>query len=86
MSWQRQGNDLDYAEINQLAEEAEPFRSIINPDDPRFMSPADMPAAIVEFCRETNQPEPETPGQFARCIFESLALLVREKRSTRSKS
>ena len=74
-AWQRQGNDLSYAEINQLAEEAEPFRSIINPDDPRFMSPADMPAAIVEFCRETNQPEPETPGQFARCIFESLALL-----------
>ena len=39
-AWQRQGNDLGYAEINQLAEEAEPFRSIINPDDPRFMSPA----------------------------------------------
>ena len=74
-SWQRQGNDLSYAEINQLAEAAEPYRSIINPDDPRFMSPDDMPSAIVEFCRQTDQPAPETPGQFARCIFESLALL-----------
>ena len=73
--WQRQGNDLSYAEINQLAEEAEPYRSIINPDDARFMSPDDMPAAIVDFCQQTDQPAPETPGQFARCIFESLALL-----------
>jgi rhamnulokinase len=74
-SWQRQGIELDYAEINRLAEAAEPFRSIINPDDARFMSPQDMPATIVEYCRETGQPIPETPGQFARCIFESLALL-----------
>ncbi len=74
-SWQRRGIDLDYAEINRLAEEAEPFRSIINPDGARFMSPPDMPAAIVEFCRQTGQATPETPGQFTRCIFESLALL-----------
>ena len=31
-------------------------------------------AAIQEFCRETGQPVPETEGQFARCVFESLAL------------
>ncbi len=74
-SWQRQGSELDYAEINRLAEAAEPFRSIINPNDARFMSPQDMPETIVEYCRETGQVVPETPGQFARCIFESLALL-----------
>ncbi|GAA5508174.1 rhamnulokinase family protein [Novipirellula caenicola] len=74
-SWARQGQSLDYAEINQLAEQAEPFRSLINPDDPRFMSPADMPTAIDSYCQETNQPVPETPGQYARCILESLALL-----------
>ncbi|WP_372720930.1 rhamnulokinase family protein [Novipirellula sp.] len=74
-SWAKQGQTLDYAEINQLAEQAEPFRSLINPDDPRFMSPADMPTAIDSYCQETNQPVPETPGQYARCILESLALL-----------
>tara|TARA_R110002073_G_scaffold73085_15_gene178848 strand:+ start:748 stop:2226 length:1479 start_codon:yes stop_codon:yes gene_type:complete len=74
-SWSRQGQTLDYTEINQLAEQAEPFRSLINPDDPRFMSPADMPTAIDSYCQETNQPVPETPGQYARCILESLALL-----------
>ena len=73
--WQRQGHEYDYAEINPLAEAAEPFRSLINPGDPRFLSPDDMPATIAAFCRETDQPEPQTPGQFARCILESLALL-----------
>ena len=33
-----------------------------------------MPKAIQEFCRETDQPWPETEGQFARCVYESLAL------------
>jgi rhamnulokinase len=74
-SWQLQGIDLDYEEINRLANQAEPFRSIINPNDARFLNPAEMPKAIADFCRETNQSVPETPGQFARCIFESLALL-----------
>ena len=73
--WAQKGMELDYAEINRLAAEAEPFRSLINPDDPRFLKPDDMPARIAGFCRETGQPEPETPGQIARCILESLALL-----------
>jgi rhamnulokinase len=36
-----------------------------------------MPARIAEYCRETGQPVPETPGAVARCILESLALLYR---------
>ncbi|TWT80748.1 Rhamnulokinase [Planctomycetes bacterium CA13] len=78
-AWLRQGVKLDYTQINDLAEKSEPFRSIIHPDDARFMSPTDMPSTIADFCRETEQPAPETPGQFARCIFESLALLYADK-------
>jgi rhamnulokinase len=37
-----------------------------------------MPAKIAAFCQETGQPVPETPGQFIRCILESLALLYRK--------
>src|SRR5207245_1697918 len=54
--------------------EAPAFHSLIDPDDERFLNPPDMPKAIQEFCRETGQPVPETQGQFARCVFESLAL------------
>jgi rhamnulokinase len=66
--------DLDYFELTALAEQAEPFRSLIDPDDARFLSPPDMPAAIQEFCRETNQPIPNSEGALIRCVLESLAL------------
>lgn len=73
--WGIKGEDLSYAELTTLAERAEPLRSLVNPDDPRFLPPGDMPARIRSYCEETRQPVPETPGQIARCIFESLALL-----------
>ena len=41
------------------------------------MKPGDMPQKIAAYCLETGQPSPETPGEFARCILESLALLYR---------
>ena len=41
------------------------------------MKPGDMPQKIAAYCLETGQPSPETPGQFVRCILESLALLYR---------
>lgn len=75
--WARVGRDLDYATLTQLAAEAEPFRSLINPADPRFTHADAMPERIASFCRETGQPVPETPGQFIRCALESLALEYR---------
>ncbi|EDY19371.1 carbohydrate kinase FGGY [Chthoniobacter flavus Ellin428] len=77
--WAREGHDHDYASLTPLAAAARPLRSLIQPNDPRFHSPTDMPAEIRAFCRETGQPEPQTPGEFARCIFDSLALLYAAK-------
>lgn len=68
----------DVNEINSQAMEAEPFRSLVNPDDPRFANPDSMVDAIQGFCRETGQPVPEDYRQIARCIFESLALRYRQ--------
>jgi rhamnulokinase len=76
-SWMALGETHDYDELSKLASEAEPFRSLINPDDARFLAPENMPAGIASFCRETGQPEPRTPGEFVRCCLESLALLYR---------
>jgi rhamnulokinase len=75
--WARQGRELDYPALTREAEDAEPFRSLIDPRATRFLKPDDMPQKIAAFCSETGQPAPETPGQFVRCIFESLALLYR---------
>ena len=74
-AWTREGHEYNYGTLTTQAEHAEPFRSLINPRDPRFLRPDDMPEKIAACCRETGQPEPETPGQFTRCIYESLALL-----------
>jgi len=69
------GKELSYEQLERMAAEAPAFRSLVNPNDDRFLNPPDMPSAIQDFCRETNQPVPETEGQVARCIFESLALI-----------
>jgi rhamnulokinase len=74
-TWAREGTEYTYDQLTQLASEAEPLRSLINPADPRFAKPDDMPKKIVDFCRETNQPVPATHGATVRCILESLAWL-----------
>lgn len=57
--------------------DAEPFRSLIDPDDAAFLPPGDMPTRIHDFCARTGQPKPETIGQIMRTVYESLALKYR---------
>lgn len=76
-SWARGGMDVTYADLTRMAEGAPAFSALIRPDDPRFLAPPDMPAAIRDFCRETGQTPPENPGAMMRCALESLALEYR---------
>ena len=76
--WIKEGKQYSYAQFDQFASEAPSLRSLINPNAPRFLGPNEMPAKIASFCNETGQLTPETPGQFVRCILESLALLYRK--------
>src|SRR5688572_6552404 len=75
--WAREGLDLDYARLTQLAAKEHPFLSLINPGSEEFLAPENMVSQIVQFCRRTNQPAPKTEGAFVRCALESLALLYR---------
>jgi rhamnulokinase len=75
--WAKQGSDYDYATLTQMAAAAPAFVSLINPADPRFLSPGDMPARIAAYCQETGQPSPSSSGAVIRCALESLALLYR---------
>jgi rhamnulokinase len=77
-SFDARGRKYEYAQLAQMAAKASPLRSIVNPDDPRFFNPPDMPKAIQDFCRETGQPVPKTEGELVRCAYESLALRFRE--------
>ena len=75
--WQKAGQSLSWNDIVEEAKKAEPFRSIIDPDYGEFFAGGRMVEKIQDFCRETNQPIPESVGQIARCIYESLALKYR---------
>ena len=76
-AWAAGGETIDYADLAAVAEGAEPLRSIIRPDSDDFSKPGDMPAKIDAYCRRTGQPVPTSPGVYARCVYESLALLYR---------
>ncbi len=72
--FEKKGNKVDYDKLMNIADEAEEFKSIINPDDAAFLNPDEMSTAIREFCRKTSQPCPENKGEYTRCVLESLAL------------
>ena len=58
----------------QLAKEAAllPKGAVIDANDPRFEKPGAMPERIAALCKQTNQKIPQTPAEYARCIFDSL--------------
>lgn len=68
------GSLIPYAELFAMAERAAPFTFMIDPDDPSFLHPDDMPEAIRAFCRRSGQPEPTDRATIVRGIVESLAL------------
>ena len=75
--WQKAGQKLSWNDIVEEAKRAEPFRTIIDTDDSTFYAGGQMPEKIRAFARRTGQPVPESVGQIARCIYESLALKYR---------
>jgi rhamnulokinase len=78
-AWERQGRWPGYEAIAAATLEAPAFRATIDPNDPSFLNPVDMPEAIATFCRTTDQtpPDLQAPGSVMRCVLESLALAYR---------
>jgi rhamnulokinase len=73
-AFEAKGEKIDYDGLVRLARGAPMLRSLINPDDARFLNPTNMPKAMQEFCRETGQPVPRSKGELVRCALESLAM------------
>ena len=78
LEWPEEVRRLPHPELQGSAMQVEPFRSLINPDDPMFAAPSSMIGAIQQYCRDTKQPVPETPAEVCRCIFDSLAMRYRQ--------
>lgn len=75
--WDREGELLSFDELEQQANAAIPFASLIDPDYDQFQTPGNMPKRIREYCSRTGQKVPETKGEIVRCIAESLAFRYR---------
>jgi rhamnulokinase len=76
--WKSRGRVYEYGELmSAAADDRLAFTSLFDPDDPSFLHPASMPSAIAQYCRRTEQPEPDAPASFTRAILESLAFKYR---------
>lgn len=76
-AWALEGDELSYDDITELAAQAKPRQSIIEPDASDFFGPGDMPLRLREYCLRTGQHVPESKGEFVRCALESLACKYR---------
>lgn len=70
--WKSEGKSYTYPEMVDLAENSKAV-CLLDPDDSSFVAPANMVAAIDEYCHRTGQTVPSTYGEYIRSIFESLA-------------
>ena len=53
------------------------LRFVIDPDDPVFVPPGDMPGRIAEWLADRGEAVPAGPAETVRCILDSLALAYR---------
>jgi rhamnulokinase len=67
-----------FQELVIRAKEVECFKSIIDVNQDRFLNPENMITEIQDYCKETNQDIPKTPGEVAYCVFNSLGISYRE--------
>jgi sugar (pentulose or hexulose) kinase len=75
--WARSSRPVSLADVLADAARLPPLRSVIDPDDPAFLPPGDMPERIALSCRQTGQPVPRDEPETVRCILDSLALAYR---------
>jgi rhamnulokinase len=72
-AWEHAGEPADLAGLLAAAAELPPGGSVIDPDDPSFLPPGDMPGRVADYCRRTDQAIPTTRPAIVRCIVDSLA-------------
>lgn len=77
--WNAQYPDLNYSQLMQLAQKAQPFRGYIDPDNQMFMNPTNAPDTINRYLQGTDQStvDPQDMGTVIRIVLESLAYKYR---------
>ena len=76
-TWKAAGRDYSFAQLTAMVESARAFNAFIDPDDPVFLPPGDMPARIIDYCRRTGQPTPQNDADVIANVYVSLAYKYR---------
>jgi rhamnulokinase len=76
-AWAGAGRQAGLATLLEQAARVPALQVVVDPDDPAFLPPGDMPARIAEAARRTGQRPPADPPAVVRCILDSLALAYR---------
>lgn len=66
-------DSYSFAEICEEAEKCREFPSRVDANDDDFLAPESMIGAVQEACRQSGQPIPESVGEIATVIYQSLA-------------
>ena len=74
----KQGREMDYSTITQLASEATPLVTLLDPFLSSWNAPGGMAGRISEYAKTTGQPVPSSDGAMVRACLESLAFAYRE--------
>lgn len=69
---------VSWDDIVGMAKDAGEFESMIDVNAHEFFDGDNMPGKIQKFCADTGQAVPQTKGQIARTVYESLAMCYKE--------
>lgn len=76
-TWAAQGKRYSFEQLTAMVAGAAPFKALIDPDDPLFLPPGDMPARIRDYCQRTGQPAPASDAEVMAAVYISLAYKYR---------
>ena len=72
-TWERDGEPVALVDLLAAAAAEPPGGPIVDPNDPAFLSPGDMPSRIADACRQAGRPVPASRPAVVRAIIDSLA-------------
>jgi len=71
------GGSYSYNDLEKLARACTPFKCFVDPDAPSLSAHGNLIDKMKAYCAGTGQHIPESAGELARCVYESLALKYR---------
>jgi rhamnulokinase len=72
-TWEMEGHPEELTGLLIAAADLPAGGPVIDPDDPNFLPPGNMPARIAAACARLDQPAPDSRPALVRCILDSLA-------------